>query len=82
MKAKTVNEAQNFERDPNTKKSLRIGKDRFKKPGDGEIGNLFVRHHPEGNRIILVKKETGEEIEVGLFAAKEVIEALKFSYSK
>jgi hypothetical protein len=82
MKAKTVNEAQHFERDPDTKKSLRIGKDRFKKPGDREIANLFVRDHPMGNRIILVKKDTGEELEVGLFAAKEVLEALKFSYSK
>ncbi|MDD5649175.1 MAG: hypothetical protein PHF86_01975 [Candidatus Nanoarchaeia archaeon] len=75
MKAKFLN----FERDKDPKKSLKIGKYRFKKPGDSEIGNLFIRNHPEGNKIILINKNTGEEMEIGLYAAKGVIKALKFN---
>ena len=75
MRAQTLN----FEKNKNPKQSLRIGKDRFKKPGDIEIGNLFIRDSPQGNSIILINKNTGEEMEIGLYAARETIEALKFN---
>jgi hypothetical protein len=79
MRAKTINELQNFERGVDPQKSLKIGRDRFKKDGDQELGDVFIRDHPEEPRIILVNKHTGEEMEIGLYAAYEAIDALKFS---
>jgi hypothetical protein len=84
MKTKLVKESlneMNFEKvNKNPLSAVGIGENRFKKPGDEEIGNkIFVRKNSEGNGKIFINKETGEEMEVGLYAASEVIKALKFA---
>ena len=68
-----------FKRGREVKKTLGVGLDRFRKPGDTEINDLFLRRDSGDNRPILtiVRRSDGKEFEVGLFAAKEVIKALK-----
>jgi hypothetical protein len=80
MKAKLIKEEiSNFERTEEPLKKMGIGKNRFRKPGDQEIGDkVLIRNHPDKPCIILINKTNGKEMEIGLYAAGEVIGALKF----
>lgn len=74
MKAKAVN----FERGADPKDSMKIGKNRYKKAGDIEFGKNFLYRNPNNeNKVTIVNTLNGKEYSVGLFAAKEVVEALK-----
>ncbi len=73
-----VREGMDFERGREPKDAMKIGNDRFKLPGDEDISNLFyARTSEEGNSIIFTNRETGASLDVGLYAAREVGEALK-----
>ncbi len=67
-----------FERGNDPKDSLKIGKDRYKQPGDIEFGAHFLRRDPGTDpSIIIINTLNGKEYQVGLYAAKDVINALK-----
>jgi hypothetical protein len=74
MKAKVVN----FERGADPKKSMKIGKDRYKQPGDIEFGKHFLYRNPNNDsKVTFINTLNGKEFTVGLFAAKEVSLALE-----
>jgi hypothetical protein len=74
MKAKIVN----FERGADPKSSMKIGKDRYKQTGDIEFGKHFLYRNPNNdNKVTIVNALNGKEYSVGLFAAKEVVQALE-----
>jgi len=79
MKAKTVNENVWFEKTGDPKKGMSIGRDRFRQPGDMDIVDGFVyRNNPdESPSQIIVNLSNGKEFRVGLYAAKEVRDALR-----
>jgi len=78
MKAKLVKENIGFERGNDPKDSLKIGKDRYKQPGDIEFGAHFLRRNSGTDpSLIIINALNGKEFRVGLYAAKEVIDALK-----
>ena len=79
MKAKTVNENIRFEKTGDPKKGMKIGRDRFRKQGDEEIVDGFVyRNNPDKSPSqIIVNLSNGKEYRVGLYAAKEVRNALR-----
>jgi len=74
MKAKVVN----FERGQDPKSSMKIGKNRYKQPKDIEFGKHFLYRNPDNDsKVTIINTLNGKEYVVGLFAAKEVVEALK-----
>ena len=74
MKAKIVN----FERGVDPKNSMKIGKNRYKQAGDIEFGKHFLYRNPNNDsKVTIVNTLNGKEHSVGLFAAKEVVEALE-----
>jgi len=74
MKARAVN----FERGLDPKSSMKIGKDRYKQPLDIEFGKHFLYRNPNNdNKVTIINTLNGKEYVVGLFAAKQVVEALQ-----
>lgn len=74
MKARAVN----FERGEDPKSSMKIGRNRYKQPGDIEFGKNFLYRNPnDDNKITIINASNGKEYVVGLFAAKEVVKALE-----
>ena len=78
VKAQFINENMRFEKTGDPKKGMSIGRDRFRRPGDEDIIDGFVyRDHPDGGPSqIIVNLSNGKEFEVGLYAAREVKNAL------
>jgi hypothetical protein len=75
---KLVKESIDFERGTDPKRSLEIGKDRYKKPGDIEVGeNFLYRRRDLDNYGVIINTLNGRTHEVPLFAAKDIINALR-----
>lgn len=77
MRAHFISENNNFERSEDPKENLKIGKNRFKQPGDQELGYFLIRNNPDGSPSkIFINTLNGNEISIGLYAWKDVYNAL------
>ena len=78
MKAKFISENIRFEKDLDPKETMRIGKDRFRQPGDEDImAGIVLRDTGGTPSKALVNLENGKMYEIPLFALKETIRAIK-----